>query len=112
MTYYEDLTPYEYMGDPPGTQSLNVGWLSYYRPFAKGETSQEFKDKLLEYCKDTYVVNVARGFHTCEFCDVSDEHWAEQSESRYGDDTHWLNIGDGEIRVIGTSAVYAAPTLV
>jgi hypothetical protein len=44
--------------------------------------------------------------------DISHEQWFNEGQSRYGEKTHWLNIGDGEIRVIGKSAIYAAPTLI
>ena len=115
MTYYKDLTRYEYFAgdEPPELKSLNVGWLSNGIPFPKGETSQEFKDRLFQFCLDEYVVHIARGFHVCELCaSVSDEQWYEDSQTRYGEKTHWLNIGDGEIRVIGKSVIYAAPALI
>lgn len=115
MAYYEDLTPYVYFArqEPSGLVSLNVGWLSSAEPFAKGETSLEFKEKLFQFCLDEYVVHIARGFHVCELCgDISSEQWHSEGQSRYGEKTHWLNIGDGEIRVIGKSVIYAAPTLI
>jgi hypothetical protein len=113
MTYYEDLSPYEYFeNEPLGVKAINVGWLGEGELFPTGETSQEFKAKLFEFCLDEYVVSIARGFHMCEFCDVSVEEWYEQSNTRYGEKAHWLNIGTGEIRVIGQSALYAAPTLI
>ncbi|MCZ8117330.1 MAG: hypothetical protein O9295_04475 [Microcystis sp. LE18-22.4A] len=118
MTYYKDLTPYEYFArhEPPVLRgermltTLNVGWLSGNKSYSKGETSQEFKDTLFQLCLDEYIVNIARGFHVCELCrDISYEQWCVP---RYGEKTHWLNIGTGEIRVIGQSAIYAAPTLI
>ncbi len=114
MTYYEDLYPYEYFArfEPLGLQPVNVGWLDENKPFPKGETSLEFKAKLFEFCLDKYVVQIARGFHTCQFCGVSEHEWYEQSKERYGEEAHWLSIGDGEIRVIGQSTLYAAPTLI
>lgn len=113
MAYFQDLTPYAYYVDPPGVASLNVGWLSQSMPFSQGETSQAFKDRLFQFCLDEYVVHIARGFHVCELCSkVSEEQWYAESQGRYGEKTQWLNIGDGEIRVIGKSAIYAAPTLI
>jgi hypothetical protein len=114
MTYYEDLSPYEYFArhEPLGLQLVNVGWLDENKPFPKGETSLEFKAKLFEFCLDKYVVHIARGFHTCQFCGVSDHEWYEQRNERYGEEAHWSSIGDGEIRVIGQSTLYAAPALI
>jgi hypothetical protein len=114
MTYYDDLSPYEYWPEhePPRLKPINVGWLGEGELFPTGETSQEFKAKLFEFCLDEYLVNIARGFHTCELCNISDEEWYEQSKARYGEEAPWWSLGNGEIRVIGQSAVYAAPTLI
>ncbi len=113
MAYFQDLTPYAYFCELPGVASLNVGWLSGSMPFAQGKTSQAFKNRLFQFCLDEYVVHIARGFHVCELCpNVSDEQWHAENQGRYGEKTQWLNIGDGEIRVIGESAIYAAPTLI
>jgi len=48
-------------------------------------------------------------YHACEFCNLSHEQWVKD---RYGDKAHWASIGDGEIRVLGKSAIYAAPALI
>jgi hypothetical protein len=124
MTYYEDLSPYEYFADsePLGLQPVNVGWLDENKPFPKGETSLEFKARLFEFRLPKYVVHSTRGVHTCQFCNVSDHERYEQSKERYGEEAHWLSIyeekaqpmslGNGEIRVIGQSTLYAAPTLI
>jgi hypothetical protein len=81
--------------------------------FPTGETPQEFKNKLYNFCSDEYPGNIACGCHVCEFCgDIPCERWYEEGRSRYGEKTHWLNIGDGEILVIGKSVIYAAPTLI
>lgn len=114
MTYYQDLTRYEYYarGEPFDPGLLNIGWLSDAQPFEAGETSQEFQDRLFEFCLDKFVVHIARGFHVCELCHTSVEQWYKEGKARYGKQAHWCGIGDGEIRVIGKTAAYAAPTLV
>ena len=114
MTFYQDLTPYEYFArnEPNGLISLNIGWLGYFQPFATGETSQEFKTRLFEFSQDKYVIHVARGFHVCEFCKVSDGEWFRLQQSRYGDKAYRMSVGNGEIRILGKSVVYAAPTLI
>lgn len=112
MTYYKDLTPYEYFArhEPLKSMPLNIGWLSIGMPFDRGETSQAFRDRLLEFCSDAFVVHIARGFHQCEFCNRPD--WYSSQNNIYGEQAHWASIGDGEIRVLGKTAVYAAPALV
>ncbi len=114
MTYFKDLTPYGYLArdEPLAPKPLNVGWLSSQMPFEKGDTSQEFKDKLLKFCSDEFIVLIARGFHICEFCDLSSEQWFEEQKDKDGKKAHWASIGDGEIRVRGKLAVYAAPALI
>jgi len=113
VTYFKDLTPYEYFGrETLNPKPLNIGWLGVEMPFEKGATSREFKDKLLKFCSDEYIVLIARGFHACEFCNLSYEQWHKEQKNRYGDKAHWASIGDGEIRVLGKSAIYAAPALI
>ncbi len=117
MTFFQDLTPYQYFlrHEPVGLTPVNVGWLGYGRPFTQGQTSQEFKDRLLGFCSDKYVVHIARGFHVCELCDVTLDQWYDEDKddhSKYGAGTEWMSIGDGEIRVIGEAGIYAAPTLI
>lgn len=114
MAYFEDLTPYCYhvVDDNPGNNALNIGWLSDRDPFPKGETSRAFRDRLYEYCLDPYVVNICRGFHACELCKMTHEAWYEKRMSECPENAQWSAIGDGEIRVIGRAAVYAAPALV
>jgi hypothetical protein len=112
MTYYKDLTDYAYFArhEPLRPMPRNIGWLSIDMPYDKGDTSQEFKDRLLEFCRDEFIVHIARGFHACEFCNLSD--WYSTQSNAYGEQAHWASIGDGEIRVLGKTAVYAAPALV
>lgn len=93
MTYYKDLTPYEYFArhEPPVLRgermltTLNVGWLSGNKSYSKGETSQEFKDTLFQLCLDEYIVNIARGFHVCELCrDISYEQSLGRIQCKFG----------------------------
>jgi hypothetical protein len=55
---------------------------------------------------------LARGFHVCEFCNLSYEQWHKEQKDGYGDKAHWASIGDGEIRVSGRLAIFAAPALI
>lgn len=114
MTFFEDLTAYQYLAkhEPVEHYTLNVGWLSGGKPYARGETSQAFRERLFQFCLDENVVMIARGFHVCELCNVSEEQWFMEGQSRYGDKAHWVGIGCGEIRIAGKAVIYAAPTLI
>ncbi len=114
MTYFEDLSPYQYFRshELPHIRTVNVGWLARDKPFPVGETSSAFRINLLRFCQDEYVVHIARGFHVCEFCDLPADRWYRERQMPVESHTHWLSIGDGEIRVAGKTLVYAAPTLI
>jgi hypothetical protein len=103
--YYADLTPYRYLsmvsGDP---NQLNVGWLGKGNPYSQGEVSEEFLDRLFEFCR-AYLLTMG-GNHKCELC----EHPSNGIRVRRGEKETWL--GDAEIRVVGKGKVYAAPTLI
>ena len=57
-----------------------------------------------------YVL-IMRGFHNCEFCALSWNEWGKQHPN-YGENAGLMGIGNGEIRVIGNSMLYAAPALI
>lgn len=109
MAYYKDLTPYEYFAshEKSDIPVLDVGWLEG-DDFDRGETSREFKDHLFQFCQDANIVLIARGFHECPYCRKT---WINDHPD-YGNNAHWMSVGDGEIRVIGKSVLYAAPALV
>jgi hypothetical protein len=112
MAYFKDLTTYKYFqnSDKQNIPILNVGWLEM-DDFEKGETSQEFREKLFQFCLDQNLVLIARGFQECAFCGLSWTDWGRRHPD-YGLNAGWMSIGDGEIRVIGKSVVYAAPALI
>jgi hypothetical protein len=114
MAYFEDLTPYEYFENSIGIDKkpvLNVGWLTNTQKFETGAVPEEFKAKLFYHCLDRFLVNLTFGWHVCEICGVPDEKWLESYfKSEQGE--KYMNEGNGEIRVIGKSAVYACPALI
>jgi hypothetical protein len=112
MPYFADLTPYKHFEHEPGLPVVNVGWLSKLYPFPQGETSAEFKHRLRQFCLDEHIVRICRGYHQCEFCNVSGAEWFAKANERFGPMFHWAGIGDGEIRVIGYRIIYAAPALI
>ena len=91
MAVFEDLTPYTYWEDLPGT--VNIGWLDPARPFPVGPTDEVFRTKLGMLCERP--VKQTRGRYLCHLC---------SGEGRPG--------GSYEIRVTGNGRVYAAPSLV
>lgn len=102
MTYYADLTRYEFLSDGSTGDALNVGWLSREKGCPVGDTSAEFKARLLKLCNG--VVNPTRGWHDCEFCEP------QPFDPRIGN--RLKPFGGAEIRVFYKDKIYAAPNLV
>jgi len=112
MTYYKDLSPYVYSkSEKSQLPVINIGWLSNGEFFVIGETSLEFREKLHRFCLDENIVLTMRGFQNCEFCGLSWEEWGEKHPS-YGENAKLMGVGNGEIRIIGKSKLYAAPALI
>lgn len=63
MAYYADLTKYEYGPSPSAVPALNVGWLARSHRYEKGDTTPEFRAKLLEYCRQPS--QLSHGGHEC-----------------------------------------------
>ena len=91
MSYFPDLSPYTY-GGARRKRVLNVGWLDKAHPYAHGETSRPFRERLELLCKNTPVMGMHMGYHGCEFC----ERWR----------------GNAVIAVEGIRGTYAAPALI
>ncbi|WP_405055856.1 hypothetical protein OG474_24300 [Kribbella sp. NBC_01505] len=103
MTYFPDLSTYEY-GEAERPM-VNVGWLGRGQAFASGSVAPEVVDGLAQLAMDEQ--NVYRGWHNCEFC-------AEESPIEFpAPDGSSLLLGHAEVHVAGPDgAVYAAPTLI
>lgn len=111
MTYYKDLSLYDYWKDDEKATIpvLNIGWLSPSEPFETGITSQEFKNRLHKFCSHQNIVMPTLGFHVCEFC--SNKY--KELRHQHADNKYWGELrGNGEIRIIGKSILYAAPALI
>ncbi|MFF2170979.1 DUF7919 family protein [[Kitasatospora] papulosa] len=104
MTYYPDLTAYEY--DASGQEMLNVGWLTPGHAYRTGIVDDRVTDAL-KALSSAYD-NQMRGVHHCEFCST------ERPVILGGpalDTQVWL--GSAEIRARGADGtVYSAPNLV
>jgi hypothetical protein len=104
MTYYPDLSPYEYFESDE--KMLNVGWLDADHDFPRGPVAPAFVDALLRLNKDSR--NQTRGFHWCVFC----EEAFEDVPNPYLP-SGVASMGTAEIHAVGADGVrYAAPTLV
>ncbi|GLZ29987.1 hypothetical protein Lesp02_21770 [Lentzea sp. NBRC 105346] len=64
MTWFADLTPYEYLRSVPGM--VNVGWLSKKAPFPTGPVPDGVLPALRTLASQR--THVTRGWHWCEFC--------------------------------------------
>lgn len=104
MTYYRDLSPYEYTEQSHAM--LNVGWLGRGHPFSTGSTPASTVERLVLLVDS--AENIMRGFHYCEFCDAESPI---RLVAPVPDGYVWL--GTGEIWLDGEGGVrYSAPTLV
>jgi hypothetical protein len=104
MTYYRDLTDYEYHSEFVRPDTKNVGWLAVGHEFDMAEPTEELLNALWNFCKVS--VAQSRGVHECEFCSGQDSPFAERNGER-------LLLGTAEIRVFSRrGGLYAAPTLV
>lgn len=68
MSYFKDLTPFEYGPHecPAGAEVVNVGWLGC-RVETEGSTPVGFFAKL-KHLVDTTLNTRYRGMHCCEIC--------------------------------------------
>ena len=106
--HYPDFSPYSYLRTEPVEPIVNIGWLSRDHGFPMGAVPEEFLTALRRLVKAP--VNLARGFHVCEFCPTPPTYL------RDGHTYHdWPKetVGNGEIRVRGeTGRTLVAPVLV
>ncbi|MFJ3717214.1 hypothetical protein [Streptomyces sp. NPDC090057] len=113
MTYYRDLSPYEYWktvwppNPPTGSEPcLNIGWLGKEEEFPKGDAPPGFIDRLID--RAGTPARLTRGVHHCEFCDHKSPLRVTSNASH-----KTAHLGNGEIVVKSTSGVtYMAPTLI
>ena len=122
MSYYPDLTPFEYEGEhfrermasrfglPRKTVFLNVGWLDSAYAFEKGEVEPEFMDTLFEAAPN-FGSFFHRGYHSCPFCDANElDRDYEMVKVERGGRTGYL--GSSMIVVPAGDVAYIAPNLI
>lgn len=105
MTYYKDLSSYEYIKTKAKKSILNVGWLDKEHSFSKGKIDSVLLEIILSFCKK--AINKTRGYHLCPFCDEPSFGFAVEFENEK------IKLGSGEIWLKGEEGkVYAAPDLI
>lgn len=98
MSYYEDLTPYNYHHH--SVKELNVGWLEKEHEFNTGDVPDGFIDRLKTISENQ--VFQTRGFQLCHFC-----------KEQIVDSKIKCATSSCEIRVIGKDGiVYASPQMI
>jgi hypothetical protein len=104
MTYFTDLSDYEYFEDYIRPNTINVGWLAKDHCFKKNPPTESDLDLVWDMCR--VLVAKTRGLHRCEFCD-SNEHMVSERKGTS------LLLGASEIRVFSPDGtIYAAPNLI
>ena len=61
MTYFDDLSPYSYLSEEE-RDVLNIGWLDMDHAFPRGETSDEFIERLAWLCVYSQVKCTPQGY--------------------------------------------------
>lgn len=98
MSYYEDLTPYNYHHH--SKRELNVGWLEKEQEFQIGDVPEGFIERLKTISE--HRVFQTRGFQLCHFC-----------KEQIVDNKIKCATSSCEIRVVGKDGfVYASPQMI
>jgi hypothetical protein len=104
VTYYPDLSPYEYLPGQP--EMINIGWLAAGHAFEVGPVPAVVLKQLLVLADDQ--ANVTRGIHRCDFCDVDDMVSMEAPV-----EGGLVHLGMGELHVRSAEGLtYSAPSLI
>ncbi|MBU1342610.1 MAG: hypothetical protein KKE44_24035 [Proteobacteria bacterium] len=105
MTYYSDLSSYEYIKSKAKSNILNIGWLDKDHQFNKGNIDSFLLKKIFNLCRN--AVNKTRGYHLCPFCnDPSFGVTVEINDEK-------IVLGSAEIWVKGENdKIYSAPDLI
>jgi hypothetical protein len=95
VAHIEDLAPCTYLCPAKwADRVLAIGWLERGKPYPKGEIGNDFARKLVELGREPWQPFVAGGWHTCEFCRVSE--WRDGAN----------------LFIPGEGVLYAAPRMV
>ncbi|WP_427885159.1 hypothetical protein ACQHIV_23540 [Kribbella sp. GL6] len=104
MSYYADLSPYEYLSNQP--DMVNIGWLSAEYSYSRGAVPDDFLRALLVWPIDDSTL--LRGVHDCDFCDAESPLRVPAPVER-----GYVSLGMGEFHVASRQGiVYSAPSLI
>ena len=67
MTYFTDLSTYEYLDNSSDRRCLNIGWLSGEFKYPTGKIEGDVLEKIKSLFES--LENLTRGVHYCEFCE-------------------------------------------
>ena len=101
MTWYADLEPCDYFGEPYD-EAVPVGWLEATEPYTRGRSEQTLLAKLNAIRNDSFAPMIFMGPHFCSFCLANAEE-VQAEDVAAGIDNLWIP-GDG--------VVYVTPELV
>ncbi|MFF2653981.1 hypothetical protein [Streptomyces sp. NPDC058045] len=111
MTYYEDLSVYDYFSDsiPEGVSAFNVGWLEAGRGYVKGGSSESFLECLETLVRDSGAMRT-RGWESCQ---IPHPESGCPYPVTVGVSGGEVILGDAEIRVVAQSGDWLiAPNLI
>lgn len=98
MSYYEDLTPYNY--HHYSVKELNVGWLEKEHEFNTGNVPEGFLDRLKTISNKPMFQT--RGFQLCHFC-----------KEQIVDNKIKCATSSNEIRIVSADGkIYASPMMI
>lgn len=104
MSYYKDLSAYEYELPVSLPSVLTVGWLEVGQSYCRGSVERSFMDSL-EWCCCCRFTHQMRGSHHCDMCGATAVVINCVGSQR--------KLGSAEIWIPGENGViYAAPDLI
>ena len=109
MTYYADLSPWDYLRGRIDGPLVSVGWLENGRPVSTGHVSGQFVDRLFELLRDPWQAGIAlAGWHSCDFC-FRGEGPPPRPVKR---GPKWVRVGIENLFVPGRGKIYVAPSMI
>lgn len=111
MTYYEDLSPYQYFKKsiPAGVSAVNVGWLEPGEEYPKGNAPDGFIDALAVIVRNSSQMRT-RGWYACQLPHIG---YKEPYPTTFAVGRKRVNLGSAEVRVVAKSGEWMiAPNLV
>jgi hypothetical protein len=103
MTYYPDLSPCPYFDPKMADKLVAVGWLDEVYPYAQGDVSVPFLDKLFELLAQPWAPMYLLGYAECPWC-------GDDYEASYNGRS--VTVGALNLFVPGEGFLYAAPSMI